>query len=120
MKLYEVTLTAKMLVGADDENKACLIGEDYLASAISDGGVQPEIECANEIKRVEDIPGEWRGGLIYHSGKDDILAESIFVPPPLKTDPNQMALPWPVTLQTRNEIERSQEVPDWYEGDTMM
>ena len=95
MKLYEVTMTAKILVGADNENQAWMEADSWLSKAMSEGGVMPEVDGAREITRVEDIPEDWKGCLVYHAGRGDIAAESFFKPAP-PPDPNQITLPWPV------------------------
>lgn len=78
MGLYRVDLRVSLVVVADDELEAIVCG---LQNAMSEAeNVGFDLDGVDEVKRVEDLPDEWRRSIPWGGGAQDrtcsqILAE---------------------------------------------
>jgi len=66
-RLWRVTVEYELLVVADNEREAESEGEYYAG----EDGSEPGIVMAHQVRKVEDIPAEWRQAIPFGGDKDD-------------------------------------------------
>ena len=66
-RLWRVTVEYELIVMADDEREAESEGEYYAG----EDGSEPGIVVAHQIRKVEEIPKEWRQSIPFGGDRDD-------------------------------------------------
>ena len=66
-RLWRVTVEYELIVVADNEREAESEGEYYAGES----GSEPGIVMAHQVRKVEEIPAEWRLSIPFGGDRDD-------------------------------------------------
>ena len=66
-RLWRVTVEYELLVVADNEREAESEGEYYAG----EDGSEPGMVTAHQVRKVEEIPAEWRQAIPFGGDRDD-------------------------------------------------